>query len=297
MEHLVQGVGADRAYVFSNHYDPAGVFCLDMQAEACASGVHAQINVDINHHAPWAWFPDEMRQSLSSKQSYGGPVAELFISTPAIRDALLAQPLLSVLFCPIHFGAEWWGIMGFDDCHEKRVWDEQEVVLLRTVANMVGSTLQRWKAEEQVRERTLHLQKTNEQLEEMHYLLRDQASRDPLTGLFNRRYLIRTLEREIAQSVRDQEPLSLMMFDMDYFKAVNDVYGHLAGDEVLRYMAQLLLQNTPIQINDKSISVTASIGITTNMATEISSDALITKVDQAMYAAKQAGRNCTIFWE
>ena len=336
MEHLVRGVGVDRATIFRNRNDPAGIFCLDMQAEACATGCHAQIGTDINH-APWTWFPDEMRQSLSSKQSYGGLVADLFSATPQIRDALLAEPLLSVLFCPIHFGDEWWGFMGFADCHEKRVWDEQEVVLLRTVANMVGNTLQRWQAEDQVRERTSHLQQSNDRLEEMQHLLRDQALRDPLTGLINRRYLIETLEREIARSVRHQEPLSLMMFDMDYFKMVNDLYGHLAGDEVLRYMSQLLLrntrksdvvcrfggeefvvlmpqtarddahhraeewriilQNTLIQVNENRFSVTVSIGIATNMTTEISSDALLTKVDQAMYAAKRAGRNCTVAWE
>lgn len=64
--------------------------------------------------------------------------------------------------------------------------------------------------------------------------LRNQSIRDPLTGLFNRRYLEETLEREIRRAVRSEQSLGLMMLDLDHFKSFNDTYGHDAGDTVLR---------------------------------------------------------------
>ncbi|MBF0400931.1 MAG: diguanylate cyclase [Magnetococcales bacterium] len=70
--------------------------------------------------------------------------------------------------------------------------------------------------------------------------LRDQAVRDVLTGLFNRRYLDETLPREISRSTRLQQPLAVAMLDVDHFKRFNDTFGHEAGDRVLREVATLL---------------------------------------------------------
>lgn len=69
-----------------------------------------------------------------------------------------------------------------------------------------------------------------------------QAIRDPLTGLFNRRYLEESLSREIAKSKRHKTPLGVIMIDADHFKAFNDTYGHLAGDNVLRNLGEVLLK-------------------------------------------------------
>ena len=70
--------------------------------------------------------------------------------------------------------------------------------------------------------------------------LRDLSVRDPLTGLFNRRYLTESLGREMARSGRRNLPLTVMTFDLDHFKAFNDTYGHAAGDTVLVSFARLL---------------------------------------------------------
>ena len=64
--------------------------------------------------------------------------------------------------------------------------------------------------------------------------LRNQSIRDPLTGLFNRRFLEESLERECRRSVRAGRPLSILMLDIDFFKQFNDTFGHDAGDAVLR---------------------------------------------------------------
>ena len=70
--------------------------------------------------------------------------------------------------------------------------------------------------------------------------LRDQSIRDPLTGLYNRRYLEETLEREIRRAVRSEHLLGVLMLDLDHFKKFNDTYGHDAGDTVLRETAAFL---------------------------------------------------------
>lgn len=70
--------------------------------------------------------------------------------------------------------------------------------------------------------------------------LRTQSLRDPLTGLFNRRYLEASLDREVQRSTRRQQPLSVLMLDVDHFKRFNDSHGHDAGDALLAQFGALL---------------------------------------------------------
>ena len=70
--------------------------------------------------------------------------------------------------------------------------------------------------------------------------LRNQSIRDPLTGLFNRRYMEETLERELRRAERNQRPLSVVMLDLDRFKGFNDTFGHDAGDVVLAEFGGLM---------------------------------------------------------
>jgi len=73
--------------------------------------------------------------------------------------------------------------------------------------------------------------------------LRAQSTKDPLTGLYNRRYLQEMLEREIRRALRSEQRLGVMMLDLDHFKNFNDTYGHEAGDAVLRETASLLVRS------------------------------------------------------
>jgi diguanylate cyclase (GGDEF)-like protein/PAS domain S-box-containing protein len=77
-------------------------------------------------------------------------------------------------------------------------------------------------------------------LRESEAMLREQSVRDHLTGLFNRRYMEETLERELLRSVRKQTPLGIIMLDVDDFKVFNDAYGHAAGDAILRELGNML---------------------------------------------------------
>jgi len=73
--------------------------------------------------------------------------------------------------------------------------------------------------------------------------LRDQSIRDPLTGLFNRRFMEDTLGRELQRAKRRSQPLAVVFLDLDHFKRFNDIHGHDAGDAVLRSMAGLFQQH------------------------------------------------------
>lgn len=102
---------------------------------------------------------------------------------------------------------------------ENQPFSEDRQQLARTIGEQISLALA-----------NLHLQER----------LRNQSIRDPLTGLFNRRYLEESLEREINRAARSKKPLGLIMLDIDFFKKFNDTHGHDAGDAVLREVATLL---------------------------------------------------------
>ena len=77
--------------------------------------------------------------------------------------------------------------------------------------------------------------------------LRMQSTRDPLTNLFNRRYMEESLERELSRSARTGQPVALLMLDVDHFKQFNDTFGHQGGDALLRTLGDFLSQRTRAQ--------------------------------------------------
>ena len=75
-------------------------------------------------------------------------------------------------------------------------------------------------------------------------VLRTQSVRDPLTGLFNRRYMEESLERELRRAARNEQGVAVIMLDIDRFKHFNDMFGHQAGDALLRALGDFLTQRT-----------------------------------------------------
>lgn len=161
--------------------------------------------------------------------------------------------------------------------------------------------------------------------------LRSQAIRDPLTELFNRRYLDETLDRELARATRENYPVCVIMMDIDHFKKVNDTYGHEAGDLILKALAdalstrnrrgdftcrfggeefvivmpnidvdtasqraeglRLILNSLEVSYGIFHLSVTISMGIACYPANGEDRESILRAADRAMYAAKKAGRN------
>ena len=187
------------------------------------------------------------------------------------------------------------------------------------------------------------LKKANERLEtqlveikKLQTDLREQAIRDPLTQLYNRRFLVDVLEREFATAERRKNSLSIIILDIDYFKAVNDTYGHHIGDECLVAIADLLrdsfrdadivcrfggeeflvvlpdsapefaqqraedfrklVEETHFSFGENEVALTISLGIASYPAYGTVADEIIQKADQALYDAKNQGRNRVVLY-
>lgn len=169
------------------------------------------------------------------------------------------------------------------------------------------------------------------QLEAANAQLQELALHDGLTGLLNRRHWESCLEREFARHNRYSNSASLVLFDIDHFKKLNDTYGHQAGDEVIRQVARItremvrdtdyagryggeefvvLLADTPLQgasqfaerlrmaieqlqISHEQLSLqcSVSVGVACIRTDMANHQALIEAADKALYQAKSAGRN------
>ncbi len=161
--------------------------------------------------------------------------------------------------------------------------------------------------------------------------LRELSFHDALTGLYNRRFLEESLRRELLLAERTGHPVGVIMGDLDHFKAVNDRFGHLAGDEVLRVFGSLLERNARasditcryggeefllilpgmteegaieraeelrrtieaahVSYGESQITVTASFGVAAFPRHGRTTDELIATADRALYSAKAGGRN------
>lgn len=188
--------------------------------------------------------------------------------------------------------------------------------------------------------RALHekIEKTNEdfvkrnlELQDIQEQLKMLAAHDVLTGLYNRRYILERIEEKLPEIRRHQLDCCFVVMDIDYFKDVNDNYGHIAGDDVLRDVAQILVNGvrqgdivaryggeefliflpmTELEsaqvlverlrvaleahihlIENEKVIVTASFGIAHHDVND-SADRTIARADKALYQAKLAGRNC-----
>lgn len=100
------------------------------------------------------------------------------------------------------------------------------------------------RARDEVRASEQALENRLDEIQVLQAQLKDQAERDPLTGLYNRRYLSDAMAHELARMVRDGKPLSVMLIDIDHFKAINDSHGHPAGDACLVRLSALLREHT-----------------------------------------------------
>lgn len=100
------------------------------------------------------------------------------------------------------------------------------------------------KLEAEVQQRTIDLEKTNEALQQEKEALRHLSYQDQLTGLHNRHRIEEVFEHQKNQTDRYHEQFSMILMDVDYFKKINDMYGHQAGDEVLKEVAKILKVHT-----------------------------------------------------
>jgi two-component system, cell cycle response regulator len=167
-----------------------------------------------------------------------------------------------------------------------------------------------------------------------HEQLRFQATHDALTGLWNRGEILEMLRRELERGARSKTTTGILMLDIDHFKAINDTYGHLTGDAVLREVTQRItkavrsydsvgryggeefvivlpgcsreqvdqgaervraaVDDGPVRVGESQIAVTVSIGAAVTAHGAISEKEILAAADVALYRAKEIGRNRTV---
>lgn len=207
---------------------------------------------------------------------------------------------------------------------------------IKNLAPTCKEALRRFNAEEENRRLFGELQSLNTELVEANRKLDDLSKIDDLTGIYNRRYLMDSLSYELWRCMRYRCPLSFAIFDIDHFKNVNDTYGHLTGDLVLRQFASLLraelrktdvlgryggeefgviLVGTPIAKGIMSadrvresvskanfgpkqtpIQMTVSAGVSC-LTEGLTIEALLDEADKSLYEAKRTGRNRVVSFQ
>ena len=175
------------------------------------------------------------------------------------------------------------------------------------------------------------------ELKLMQLELKDLAGRDAVTEVYNRRHFMELAQAELRRTTRLSRPLSIVIADLDRFKNVNDTYSHQVGDQVLHDFAQFCMRTkrkkdlfarwggeefifllpetdgteafefterlrrlaaeTPSVVGPYSITVTASLGVAPLSSPQDTLEALLSRADQALYSAKDRGRNCTVLWQ
>ncbi len=284
----------------------------------------------------------QSRQPLLINRDYEPASARLGVvrvPTPAGR---LPKTWLGV---PMLARDEAIGVLAIQNFERENVFTADDVRVLATIAANIGTALQnaqlyarvrdelreRTRAEAEVREANEILSAKLLEIETLQAKLREQAIRDTVTGLFNRRYLEETLEREIARAARQKLAVSVIMMDLDRCKNVNDSFGHKAGDMILQALGRLLLKHTRgmdvacryggeefavvlpgaplataaqraeqiraefqalrVAHNGNVMSATLSLGVAEYPHNGVNGDQVLDAADKGLYDAKQNGRN------
>jgi diguanylate cyclase (GGDEF)-like protein len=184
---------------------------------------------------------------------------------------------------------------------------------------------------QKILDRNMELKDAYGKIEELNKNLEYSATHDFLTGILNRGALLTFLENDIRRAKRMRTSLSLLIFDIDFFKRVNDNYGHIVGDFVLKQISAIVrdtireidlfgryggeefivilpdttldqatiltnrimerIRESNFMTNNLSLKITISVGITEYIPDE-SVDIFINRADEALYEAKESGRNC-----
>lgn len=216
----------------------------------------------------------------------------------------------SLLHVPLVAKGRALGVLGVDNLTDPNPFSETEEFLLATLADYA----------------TVAIENAN-----LYMQLQRTAITDELTGLYNRRGLFELGRREVERSLRFGRQLPVVMIDIDHFKEINDTYGHLIGDQVLKVLAQrlrrnvreidivgryggeefvilllendlptaqmiaerlrLLISSIPVHTEKGAITVTVSIGVSAVAHDVRDLPSLLQRADEALYLAKSSGRN------
>lgn len=240
------------------------------------------------------------------------------------------RKMKTALFAPLIVAERVLGVISIQS-HSIDAYTENDRLIFRTLSTYGAIALDNAAAYRKLAQTVVTLQSTQSELAVRTAEYERLSMTDPLTAVANRRHLDERAAIEIAELRRKDTELAVAMFDIDYFKRVNDSYGHAAGDIVLQAVARIAkswlrpadfiariggeefalllpgagirealaiaerirssIAETPIVAGDATIRVTSSFGVATFDAALDTLDRALSRADSALYASKQAGRN------
>lgn len=243
--------------------------------------------------------------SKTAPQDFGDPDSDVHVAYD--REFLKKLGIRSALIVPLIMRERVLGVLFLQDCTNPRDWSIDDISTIGSLADNLSVAIEN---------------------AELHQEIARQAVTDGLTGVANRRSFNESFSREFERARRYNEPLSLVIIDLDYLKKINDTYGHKAGDDAIASIGKLLKQSSRVsdlparyggeefclllpnteldmaeqlaerirrKINEVHVegpgNISASIGVASYPSHADDPDSLFQKADSALYAAKQSGRN------
>ncbi len=140
LHHLQEATGVCRVYIFKNHEEPGRGLLTSQICEFCAPGVRGEIENPVLQNVPYEDGLERWQNELLQGKAINGSVS-CFPSSE--RKLLVPQGIISILVLPIFAGDKWFGLIGFDDTKTDRKWSDEDIRLLNTAAEMIGTFIER----------------------------------------------------------------------------------------------------------------------------------------------------------
>ncbi|MCL2218170.1 MAG: diguanylate cyclase [Defluviitaleaceae bacterium] len=310
MSTLVKGISiignmlsVDRAQIW-NQKEINGELCFVVQYNWASELGKQKEGIDFiyPYHKNPQWFDD----TLLKGNNINGPITEL---PPEMTAFFKSFGVVSIAVLPMLIEGELVGFFAVHDCENSRSFSKDEMDVLTSAGLMFTSVFN-------------------------HNMQRELAYTDALTGVRNRRYLLEEAENELQVCINNGTDFSLIMIDIDFFKTINDTYGHAVGDEVLQIFASRInyvlkkdtlfaryggeefaitlpgvgqenvlkiaerirknIEATLFHTAEIEIKVTVSLGVASKSGSDDTLFEIIKKADMALYEAKEAGRNAVV---
>lgn len=167
---ILDATEASRAYYMRCFHDEELGRCVGIAAMVCIPGIPNRIP-ETAHRFPFSNMPQTMRSAFENRLPFGGPIDEIYADGELLRHRYMSQtpPILSAQFVPLYVDEVHWGFVVLDDVRVRRRWTENEIALLRTAGEIIGSAVQRWDSHEELEKlvlsRTAELSESRHQLE------------------------------------------------------------------------------------------------------------------------------------
>jgi len=309
MGMMAKAVDVDRVYVWENRNVDGILRCT--QIYEWSEGAEAQQGSGHTMDVLYNDIFEGLEEILSSGLCLNTRISEL---SPENQNFFISQDISSILVAPVFIQNIFWGFVGFDDCRKERVFTENEEKIIRSASRLIVNAMIR-----------------NDMTQKL-----DTALTDELTGARNRRYFTDIAEAELKSCTANNMQYSVIIIDADFFKKVNDTYGHPVGDEVLKILVSRIrntikldtlvaryggeefiislpnvnpddvlntaervresIENSAFKIDEHEIDVTISLGVASLSAEARTLTEIISNADKALYKAKQTGRNKVVVY-